>query len=321
MSRPERWIVAIPAKNEAERINDALHALDAAAAHAAREVRVLVLANNCSDDTAKLAGSFVARHRLHIEVRNQVLPQRLAHAGGARRSAVDTAMTLFDVSGRDLLLSTDADARLKPDTFWQMERAFDRGADLVLAKFETVHDALDPVSDAALQWDRLRVRWRSRVRQLVETLRLRRIPSPPLHDDYGAAGIAARVCAYHGLGGFQSVPFNEDKNFVSAADRAHYNVNRQSGAVIEVLARANGRAAGGMAAELRNCAVAAAGGVTCMVERHELTARRLFQNPCHSLAFAETITEWEPVDQAIAGLNSVIARVATGAASLPGFRK
>jgi hypothetical protein len=301
VGRPERWIVAIPAKNEAERITDALHALDAAAAQAAREVRVLVLANNCSDDTAKLAGSFVARHRLHLEVRDHVLPPHLAHAGGARRSAVDTAMTLFDVTGRDLLLSTDADARLKPDTFCQMERAFDRGADLVLAKFETVHDAL--------------------VRQLVETLRLQRIPSPPLHDDYGAAGIAARVCAYHGLGGFQSVPFNEDKNFVGAADRAHYNVNRQSGAVIEVLARANGRAAGGMAAELRNCAVAAAGGVTCLVERHELTVRRLFQNPCHSRAFAETITEWEPVDQAIAGLNSVIARVATGAESFPGFRK
>ena len=89
VGRPERWIVAIPAKNEAERLYDALRALDDAAAFASRKVHALVLANNCCDETADLASGFKGDdNRLQIEVRSQVLPTHLAHAGGARLTAV-----------------------------------------------------------------------------------------------------------------------------------------------------------------------------------------------------------------------------------------
>lgn len=320
MSLPLRWIVAIPAKDEAERILGSLSALDDAAGNSSSDVHALVFVNNCSDTTAQLAQAFNPK-KLKIEVCQLHLGKQQAHAGGARRAAVDLAFGIFNAKHNDLMLSTDADARLRPKALADMERAFERGADLVLAKLETIHDAIDPVSDGALQWDRLRVSWRARVRQLVETIKLRRIPQPPLHDDYGGAGIAARVSSYRRLGGFQSVPFNEDKNFVTFADRMNLNVNRQSGAIIDVLARANGRAVGGMAAELRNCAAAAEKRLACLVERHEITAERILQNPCHSVAFTDQILEWEPVQCAISGIDRIIACAADSWSSDRGWLK
>ena len=91
-----RWIVALPARNEAARIEGAVAALDRAAAKAAWPVRLLVLANGCSDGTHDIAAAAIraARH-LDGEVHSRTLPAALSHAGGARREAVATARDAF----------------------------------------------------------------------------------------------------------------------------------------------------------------------------------------------------------------------------------
>ena len=310
-----RWLVALPAKNEAERLAGALDALEAAAARCTLPVSALVLANDCEDETEALAVAWATNpRRVTLVTREVRLPPALAHAGGARSTAVGAAFAAFGAAPTDLLLTTDADARLAPDALSCFEAAFSRGADLALAKITCETDPLDPVSDLALAWGTPQVEWRHKVRQLAETFCTGRVPWPPLHDDYGGAGIACTVAAYGRLGGFRPVPSDEDKSLVAAADGAGLKVDRQSGAVVHVLARATGRAMGGMATALaRNEAEARLGGAR-LVERHDLTIARLRAHPSHAEAFVAEAAALEPVEDAIAGIDRVLAGYAAGAA-------
>lgn len=150
-STPNCFIVALPAHDESERIAGALRTLDTAAAETRIPVSVLLLANDCRDDTAMVArrvADSLDNSTAHIV--EETLPARLAHAGGARRRTVSHALSRFGTGSGDVLFSTDADARLRRDAFSKMEAAFSDGAELVLAKIECIHDPLDPVSDEAL---------------------------------------------------------------------------------------------------------------------------------------------------------------------------
>lgn len=305
---PDGWIVAIPAKNEAARLPACLAALDEAAARSALPVRVLVLANDCDDETAAVAERIgAATNHLEMTVREATLPSHLAHAGGARRRCVAAARAVPG-SANPLLLTTDADARLDPNAFARMEAAFARGASVVLAKIECCPDPFDPVPQAVLDWGTPAVLWRHAVRQLAETVRLGVQPDPPCHDDYGGAGIAATLSAYEALGGFPAVPCEEDLAFVRAADAAGLSVDRRSGATVHVLARATGRAVGGMATALAENAVKAAAGAPRLVERHELTVSRLLMDPSPANVFDDAPAALEPVDQALLGLRTATAR-------------
>jgi hypothetical protein len=285
-----RWIVAIPAKDEVLRIPDALSALNLAASRTNLPVCVLVYANNCLDGTAAVS-------RRITKTLGSLTPLP---------AAVEHAFDAFNAKNLDFLLSTDADARVDADLFREMERAFAAGADLVPARIACIKDPFEPCQDAALAWGFPGVVWRSRVRQLVETVRRGFVPKPSLHDDYGGAGLAARVSSYRALGGFRSIATNEDKVFVDAADARNFEVNRQSGAVVHVLARTTGRAAGGMADALVRDEIACAEKRPLFVEHHAVTIERVRLTASHAHAFAHAVAEWELAPDAITALDGVI---------------
>lgn len=306
--RPTQVIVALPAKNEEQRILGALEAINEAAGLASTPVRVLVFLNNTEDATAAIVGEASPRLRnCAFRAQLAVLPSHAANAGTARREAVNRAFALFGAFDKDILLTTDADARLRPDCFSRMLGAFGAGADLVLAKLHCVPDAFEPAPPGAVDLALRKAEWRHRVRELIEAVRSGHRHSPPAHDDYGGAGIAARVSAYRRLGGFPAVEFNEDLAFVRSADQAGMNVSRRSGATIDVLTRRAGRAAGGMAQDLSSCAASVARGLTAVVERHDLTLARIMQLRSHAHAFSENVREWESIETAIAGLERALA--------------
>ena len=320
LERLSRWVAVIPAKDEAERVESCVLAIASAARMSSLPVSVFVLANNSTDRTHEIVLDLAPTlHEIELSCQTITLPPQLAHAGGARRTAVDRALSRYAPDKRSslLLFSTDADSRVQPDFFVKLERAYSNGADVVLAELNIVSDPLAPISEAALAWDHERSIWRSRVRTYLEILRTHRVPPRPLHDDYGGSGITLRVAAYDTLGGFQPVPFNEDKNLVAAADRTGMIVNRNSGAMIDVSGRALGRATGGMAQELLNCEAAVAEGRPCLVEHHVSTLARIRANPVHANAFVEAPTNLEAVSDAIAAFDRELALLAKQLAREP----
>ena len=310
------WVVAVPAKNEAQRIEGCLTALDRAAARCALPVAVMALANDSTDGTASVCRAAASRLRhIRLAVRAVTLPREEAHAGGARRRAVAEALTWSKAGPDDLLLTTDADARMAPDALAAMEASFAQGAALVLARIDCVTDPFDPVPETVLDWGTPQVLWRHRVRQLAEAIRSGTPPDPRCHDDYGGAGIAVRVGTYHDLGGFPAVVCEEDLRFVQAADEAGLSVDRRSGARVTVLARATGRAEGGMATALAANAANLARLAPRLVERHDLTVARLRTDPSPARVFCPAPLALEPVEDAIRGIDRALDGYAERVAS------
>src|ERR1700679_4230559 len=97
-------VVAIPVRDEAERIGPCILAL-------ARQTRkpdaVVLLLNNCSDGTETIARELAPSLPYELHIICHTFPPAIANAGQARRLAMQHAA---DLAGREgVLLTTDAD--------------------------------------------------------------------------------------------------------------------------------------------------------------------------------------------------------------------
>lgn len=258
------YVIAIPARDEAARITGCLEACAQAASRAwPVRGRILVLVNNSVDDTAARAMSWAARPDLPmapdlpmtpdlpmisdipVDVVSCRLPRDLAHAGAARRQALDLARARVGEDG--VLLTTDADTRPDPDWVRANLAALGKGAALVcgrLAFDPAEFNRLPPTITARY---RLQARWRRHAAELVARLD----PDPhdpwPSHGEVGGASLAVTARAWDRVGGLPAVSHAEDRAFARRI-RAHGLPVRHDPAVRVVTScRLTGRAAGGLA--------------------------------------------------------------------------
>ena len=90
------FVVAIPVRDEEERLPACLRALAQQRDRLGQPipptlVRIVVFANNCADQSASLARRLGEVCRSTIRVVEASLPPAAAHAGNARRAAMDIA--------------------------------------------------------------------------------------------------------------------------------------------------------------------------------------------------------------------------------------
>src|SRR5262245_43291862 len=125
----QRICVIIPARDEAAGISASLRALCEQVDRAGRPVRpatydILVLANNCQDDTAEIARAIGASYPAHgLHVYEACFPPEHAHIGSARRWLMDHAVEWLGGTAhpRRIIASTDADTIVAPT--WLVEIA------------------------------------------------------------------------------------------------------------------------------------------------------------------------------------------------------
>lgn len=245
---PCRVVVAIPVRDEAERLDRLLSALAVTACRSRCRVSALVLANNCSDKTAAMARAF--RHPdLRVETVEITFPTAEASAGRARRLAMDLAL-------RDnaLLMTTDGDATPAPDWIAAALRHVAEGADVVCgtigadarqvlatpsgARITAAEDAY-----GALVHD---------IRHCLDRMAGRQpLDGPRPHYMESGAAIAIRADAYAAIAGLPQVSSSEDRALIHKADRHGLRVRYAADMHTQVSARLIGRAKDGMAECLR----------------------------------------------------------------------
>lgn len=191
---PPPCVVCIPARNEAERLPRLLASLAAQNGVSARApLRVVVLANNCTDGTVQAvrdveASGILATLTLRLIAVDLVGAD--AHVGTARRMALDAGADWLEADGEPdgILLTTDADARLPAEWVAANLRALE-AADIVGGRL-VIDD--DGTPDPALADLHARIeRYWSGVRRLEDLL------DPPPYDPAPAtATIPARASPF-----------------------------------------------------------------------------------------------------------------------------
>ena len=213
---------------------------------------VLLLANNCHDDSAAIAARFAAAHsafRLHIA--EVPLPPQQSNIGFVRRELMDAACARLEAVGAPdgIIASTDGDTCVAPDWLAANHAEIAAGADAVGGRILT--DDVPPLGAAALRLKRLDFVHSMLRMKLADRLDPDPFDPWPRHHQHFGASLAVTASAYRRAGGIPAVEFLEDEALVQALIRAGCRVRRSPTVRVVTSSRLDGRAAVGLAWQLR----------------------------------------------------------------------
>jgi len=213
--------VLMPARDEAQRIRECLDAVTAAVDRCPIDASITVVADNCTDDTARIARAFPQVTVIEISAGN---------VGVARATAAIHALSTSGVPPASVwLANTDADS-LVPDNWLtsQLDIA-DRGYDIIIGTVRP--DPREYPPDAQREWEKTHVAGR---------------PNGHIHG----ANLGVRASAYLDVEGFRPMPEHEDVDLVKRL--ARFRSIASDDAEVITSARLAGRTPGGYAGYLRD---------------------------------------------------------------------
>jgi glycosyltransferase involved in cell wall biosynthesis len=215
--------VVIPARDEEELVGRCLASVERAAARARAgglPVRVILVADDCHDDTAAIARAAGV----------EVIETAGGRVGAARARGVDAAITGW--GGRDAELwiaCTDADSEVPPAWITSQLELADAGADVVVGTVRPELAGLSPEQVAA---------WRAT-----------RVPGQANGHVHGA-NLGMRADAYRTAGGFSAVTEHEDVDLVARMRTRGASVAASAAGEVLTSSRREGRTPGGYAGYL-----------------------------------------------------------------------
>jgi glycosyltransferase involved in cell wall biosynthesis len=216
--------IVIPARDEADLIGRCLASVVASAAEARARagvsVTIVVIADECSDDTAVIARSFdgVIVHETSG-----------ANVGIARATGARIALD----SGCSWIACTDADSAVPPNWVAHQLRLAAAGCDVVVGTVRP--DFADLAAEHVAQW------------------KATHVPGEPNGHVHGA-NLGVRASSYLSVGGFGAMPEHEDNDLVSRLTVAGAVIVASDEAEVMTSGRLVGRTAGGYAGHLRRIA-------------------------------------------------------------------
>jgi hypothetical protein len=240
-------IVGIPVQNEEHYISECLGAL--ARQSAASRHGVVLLLNNCTDNTLTIAQNLVPSLPIPVLIVNVTLPSKMANAGCARRLAMQYAARFASPGG--ILMTTDADGRVTPDWIKSNLAAFNRGADVVAGRAELDSTDAEQLPMRLKEDDARECQYDMLLDEIHSRLDPDEADPWPRHTEHSGASIAVTLEAYFRVGGIPAVPVGEDRAFVEALRRIDARIRHSPEVRVIVSGRIIGRAAGGMADTIR----------------------------------------------------------------------
>ena len=241
--------IAVPARDEEERIAPCLEAFAAQTGLDFTELAVVVLLNNCRDRSLDVIRDLSARMPFRIEAVSVELPRAQAHAGWARRLAMDHAASI--TSRKGVMLTTDADSIADPGWIAATLLEFEAGADAVAGFVTADWSELSKMPEEVLkqgadEWE---------YQNLAAELEAKADPQPhdpwPRHNQNCGASTAIKAQLYRDLGGLPPEPVGEDRALFDAVRMRDGLIRHSLAAHVVASARTVGRASGGMADALR----------------------------------------------------------------------
>lgn len=247
--------LCVPARNEAEHIG---RLIDALAQQTVQSFAVAICINNSNDATRERAAEATLRSdagfELHIFERE--FEPALAHAGSARRAAMDMGAEMLSSGG--LLISTDADCR--PPANWVEANLAHFSPDRIIGGRIELDELEANTAPAIFRLRRRFDAYWEAVRAIEDAIDPVAWDMPPRHGDHTGASLALSVDLYRRAGGVPLLPTGEDRALVQAAIEAGGRLVHPNEVWVRASPRTVGRANGGMAADMQRWMDCAASG-------------------------------------------------------------
>jgi cellulose synthase/poly-beta-1,6-N-acetylglucosamine synthase-like glycosyltransferase len=219
--------IVVPAQNEEDMIEACIESiLDSCRQAELREYRIAVVADCCTDLTAR-------RARRALGDAGELLACEARSAGAARRAGVEAILQFFSkrASSQIWLANTDADTTVPPDWLALQLKLADAG----VAGIAGIVQLGERATAAA--------------RELY--LKTYVIGADGTHSHVHGANLSMRADAYLDAGGWSRRPLAEDHCLWQRLKRRGWRVSSTVKSVVVTSARLTGRAPGGFADTLR----------------------------------------------------------------------
>ena len=272
-----RVSVIVPVRNEGVLITQTLDALRLQTTPAGHPLapgtyEVLVLTNNCTDDSYAQVCTYQRQHpAFALHVTNIQLEPERAHIGTVRRLLMDEACRRLLLAGNQtgIIASTDGDTLVDHCWLSQIVQEIDAGTDAVGGRILTQPEGgparLPHLRDATY-------------RHLLARAEARIDPCPydpwPRHFQHFGASLAVTCRAYIRAGRLPVVRYLEDDALVKALQRIDAKVRRSPAVRVYTSARLQGRVEVGLSWQLQQWACQSKAGGCQPVENPVISLAR-----------------------------------------------
>jgi len=242
-------VVAIPVKDEAQRLPACLQSFVTQEGVDLSGVAMILMLNNCTDGTADVVRALAPTLPYRLELHQVELHNGHANAGWARRLAMEAAARLAAPDG--VLLTTDADTVVHCDWIEANLREIEAGHDAVAGYVMAEPDELMELPPAILERGRLEWEYQQLAAELDARVDVEAHDAWPRHNQNCGASAAVTLRAYRLIGGLPPRPVGEDRALFEMIRRIDGKIRHSLEVQVVTSARTDGRASGGLADEIR----------------------------------------------------------------------
>jgi len=270
--------VILPVRNESESLLKTLDAIRNQCDNAGLQVpfsqyEVLLLANNCTDNSAVIARWYQKKYpRFKLFVEEIQLSREVAHIGTVRRLLMDAAYNRFDYLRRPngIIASTDGDSEVDKNWVYNTIREINNGNDVVGGRILTRPE--NSLSRVYYLRDVTYKHLVSKVESLIDP-----IPNDPWPRHYQCFGASFAVtCRIYDMSGrLPVVPFLEDMAFHKALTRIDAKIRLSTLVKVITSTRTQGRVDFGFSIQLKQWGEMNEAHDPILVERADVLVRKL----------------------------------------------
>ena len=276
--------VIVPVRDEAENITATLTALTNQIDLSGKpfdksRYEIIVLANNCSDNSAEVVRRFARIHPdLVLHLVEMTIESDRAHIGWVRKLLMDEACRRFKTIGRNfgIIASTDGDTKVSSSWIAATKDEIDRGVDAVGGRIVTCSESREQLDEITRLYYLRYQRYGYLVSQLEASLDPSNCESSPRHHHHYGASLAVTAQMYALVGGLPPLRSSEDVALYDALMRVDARFCHSPRVRVITSARAVGRAEAGLSHRLTQLNAMTRKHQSILVEPAELVAIRFY---------------------------------------------
>jgi glycosyltransferase involved in cell wall biosynthesis len=250
--------VIVPVRNEKENLEKTLFALANQIDFDGdlfdkKRYEIIVLANNCSDNSAAIARQFAQSNpNVALHIVEMTLDRDRAYIGWVRKALMDEAYRRLKSLGRDrsVIASTDGDTQVSPTWIAAILNEINNGSDAVGGRILTAQAERLTLDRATRLYFLRYVAYRYLTAQLEGYLAPNPFDPLPRHHQHFGANLAVTVQMYERVGGLPPVRTPEDVAFYEALNELDARFRHSPTVQVYTSARVIGRANAGLSHRL-----------------------------------------------------------------------
>lgn len=248
--------IVIPVKDEETYIQDLLKSLKNQVDLAGKKINynryeILILANNCTDDTVDLIKKFKLENRkINLYLEEVVLETDQANIGFVRKALMDLAYTRLTTNGGGIMLTTDGDTIVANDWIYQNIAEIERGAEAVGGRILLKEEELADLDEATAFLHKNDEEYRLLIAELEATVLQNFDYGKGCHHQNFNGSFAVTTECYRKSGGIPPVKHLEDCAFYDRLNEIDANVRHSHHVVVWTSARCIGRTDIGLSQQL-----------------------------------------------------------------------